>query len=104
PDAPPGDGRTDLRDLLWCSIDNDDSLDLDQLTVAEPLGNGRTRVSIAIADVAAYVPRGSAIDDHAHANTTSIYTPPANLPMLPDRRSTDSTALVQDEDRAAVVV
>ena len=104
PEHPPEDGRADLRELLWSSIDNDDSLDLDQLTVAEPLGGGLTRISIAVADVSAYVPRGSAIDDHALANTTSIYTPPANFPMLPDRLSTDLTSLVQDQDRAAVVV
>src|SRR5436189_244691 len=73
--APDGKDVRDLRQLLWCSIDNDDSRDLDQLTVAaeEP---GGTRIRIAVADVSASVPSGSAIDDHASANTTSVYTPP----------------------------
>src|SRR6187402_768122 len=64
----------DLRALLWCSIDNDDSRDLDQLTVAEPLAGGSTRILVAIADVDALVERGTPIDEHARNNTTSVYT------------------------------
>jgi exoribonuclease-2 len=99
-----GSGARDLRGLLWCSIDNDDSRDLDQLTVAEPLAGGHGRVRVAVADVSALVEPGSALDAHAVANTTSIYTPPQNFPMLPDRLSTDLTSLVQDDDRLAMVV
>ena len=69
----------DLRDLLWCSIDNDDSRDLDQLTVAERRPDGDTRVRVAIADVDRLAPRDSAIDYHARTNTTSVYTPRESL-------------------------
>lgn len=102
--GPYGTDVRDLRSLPWCSIDNDDSRDLDQLTVAEALAGGRTRVLVAVADVSAAVAPGSALEKHAAANTTSIYTPPQNFPMLPDRLSTDLTSLVQAEDRLAVVV
>lgn len=98
-----GDGARDLRDLLWASIDNDDSRDLDQLTVAEPLAGGRVRVLVAIADVDALVERDSAIDGHASRNTTSVYTPAAIFPMLPEALSTGLTSLNPDQDRAAVV-
>ena len=94
----------DLRDRLWCSIDNDDSRDLDQLTVAEPLGNGAVRILVAIADVDATVAQGSAIDGHARHNTTSVYTPAEIFPMLPERLSTDLTSLGEGEDRAALAV
>jgi len=99
----PGEVR-DLTGLPWCSIDNDDSRDLDQLTVAEALEDGSTRIMVSVADVSAMVGRGSALDDHAHANTTSVYTPPQNFPMLPERLSTDLTSLNADQDRLAVVV
>ena len=62
----------DLRGLLWCSIDNDDSRDLDQLSVAEPLANGRVKIMVAIADVDAAVAKHSAVDRHAERNTTSV--------------------------------
>jgi exoribonuclease-2 len=94
----------DLRDLAWCSIDNDDSRDLDQLTVAAPLPGGGVKVMVAVADVSILVAPGAAVDAHAGANTTSIYTPPQNFPMLPERLSTDLTSLGQGEDRLAVVV
>jgi VacB/RNase II family 3'-5' exoribonuclease len=94
----------DLRALLWCSIDNDDSRDLDQLSVAEPLANGDVRVLVAIADVDAAVPNGSPVDRHAAGNTTSIYTPAAIFPMLPERLSTDLTSLADQQDRLSVVV
>ena len=94
----------DLRDLAWCSIDNDDSRDLDQLSVGERRSDGVVLLRIAIADVDALVPRGSAIDRHAGVNTTSVYTAAKIYPMLPERLSTDLTSLGQDEDRLAVVV
>src|SRR3954463_16718321 len=85
--------RRDLRARLWCSIDNDDSRDLDQLSVAEPLEGGLVKILVAIADVSALVPPGSAIDDHAAVNTTSVYTAARIFPMLPERLSTDLTSL-----------
>src|SRR5207248_3104771 len=84
-------------------IDNDDSRDLDQLTVAEPLAGENVRILIAVADVSATVSQGSAVDDHAQANTTSIYTPPKIFPMLPLRLSTDLTSLGEGEERLALV-
>jgi exoribonuclease-2 len=101
---PPADAERDLRDRLWCSIDNDDSRDLDQLTVAEALPGGRAKILVAIADVDALVRKASALDGHAACNTTSIYTPAAIFPMLPERLSTGLTSLNEDEDRVAIVV
>src|SRR5262245_17381775 len=94
----------DLRDRLWVSIDNDDSLDLDQLSVAEPLRDGAVKILVAIADVDALVAKGSAVDAHAEANTTSVYTAAQTFPMLPEKLSTDLTSLREGVDRAAVVV
>jgi exoribonuclease-2 len=94
----------DLRDLLWCSIDNDDSRDLDQLTVAEDLGGGNVRAMIAVADVDAVVKKGSAIDDHARQNTTSVYTAARIFPMLPEKLSTNLTSLNEHEERIALVM
>jgi exoribonuclease-2 len=103
---PPPSQAPDVRDLgnlSWCSIDNDDSRDLDQLTVAESLPGGAARILIAIADVSAAVLPASALDQYAGTNTTSVYTPPRNFPMLPDRLSTDLTSLVEAEDRLTIV-
>ena len=94
----------DLRDLLWASIDNDDSLDLDQLTFAEVLPGGTVKILVAVADVDALVRNGSAIDDHARHNTTSVYTAATIFPMLPDKLSTNLTSLNFKEDRLAVVI
>ncbi|MEP7117898.1 MAG: RNB domain-containing ribonuclease [Acidobacteriota bacterium] len=102
--ATSGDGLRDERNRLWCSIDNDDSRDLDQLSVAEERPGGVVRVLVAIADVDALAPKGSAIDVHAAVNTTSVYTPGAVFPMLPERFSTDLTSLGQDDDRLAIVI
>jgi len=98
--APP----RDLRQLLWCSIDNNDSLDLDQLTLAEALPQGQIKLLIAVADVDALVRTGSAIDAHARQNTTSVYTAAEIFPMLPQRLSTDLTSLNFDQDRPAIVI
>ena len=99
-----GPALRDLRALPWFSIDNDDSRDLDQLSVAEPAGAGATRVRVAIADVDALVSRGSPIDGHAAHNTTSVYTAAEIFPMLPTQLSTDLTSLNEDAERLAVVV
>ena len=96
--------RIDLGHLLWVSIDNDDSLDLDQLTVAEILSDKQVKVLVAIADVAALVRKNSAIDAHAHHNTTSVYTAGRIFPMLPEKLSTDLTSLNYHEDRPAMVI
>ena len=101
--APVAAGVRDLRDRLWASIDNDDSRDLDQLTVAEALEGGRTRILVAVADVDALVGKDSALDAHAACNTTSVYTPAVIFPMLPMGLSTNLTSLNEDEDRVAVV-
>jgi VacB/RNase II family 3'-5' exoribonuclease len=102
--AAPPDGRRDRRNLPWCSIDNDDSRDLDQLSVAEPLPGGETRVLVAIADVDVLIKRDTPVDQHAAHNTTSIYTGAQIFPMLPERLSTDLTSLNENEDRAAIVI
>jgi exoribonuclease-2 len=93
----------DLTHLLWCSIDNDDSLDLDQLTVCEPLPSGAIRLWVAIADVDALVKKDTPIDAHALLNTTSVYTSARIFPMLPERLCTDLTSLNPAQDRLALV-
>jgi exoribonuclease-2 len=99
-----GPSIRDLRDLLWCSIDNDDSRDLDQLSVTAPRPDGTVKVLVAVADVDALVKVGSAIDEHARANTTSVYTAAEIFPMLPEQLSTDLTSLGQDQSRLAIII
>ena len=94
----------DLRGLLWASIDNDDSRDLDQLSVAGPVESGAVKILVAIADVDASVPTGCAIDGHARTNTTSVYTAAEIFPMLPEKLSTDLTSLGEGQERLAIVV
>src|SRR4030066_1346232 len=98
------EGTRDMRNLPWASIDNDDSRDLDQLTVADTLPGGAVKILVAIADVDAIVRQGKAIDDHARQNTTSVYTAAGIFPMLPEKLSTDLTSLGYGEDRPAIVI
>lgn len=97
-------GIRDLRHLPWASIDNDDSRDLDQLTLAEAMPGGNIQIRVAIADVDAFIKDGSAIDEHARHNTTSVYTAAEIFPMLPEGISTDLTSLNVNEDRLSIVV
>ena len=94
----------DLRNLPWCSIDNADSLDLDQLTVAEAMAKDSVKILVAISDVDAIVRKDSAIDDHAQQNTTSVYTAAEIFPMLPEKLSTNYTSLNNGTDRLAIVI
>ena len=102
--ATDGPSVRDLRQLLWASIDNDTSRDLDQLTVSAPMAGDAVKILVAVADVDALVKRHSAIDDHAQANTTSVYTAGGMFPMLPERLSTDLTSLGENQDRLAIVI
>ncbi|MHB8807040.1 MAG: RNB domain-containing ribonuclease, partial [Anaerolineaceae bacterium] len=92
----------DLRGLLWASIDNDDSLDLDQITVAEEMPGDKVKILVAVADVDSLVRNGSAINEHARHNTTSVYTAAMLFPMLPEKLSTNFTSLNFNEDRLSV--
>ena len=102
--AASGAAIRDLRRSALGSIDNDDSRDLDQLSVAEPLADGAVKILVAIADVDALVKKGSAIDGHARTNTTSVYTAAEIFPMLPEKLSTDLTSLAEGEERLAIVI
>ena len=104
PASPNSDSLPDLRSLLWCSIDNDDSTDLDQLSVAEDLGSGVVKILVAVADVDALVSKATPIDVHAAQNTTSVYVAGHMYPMLPERLSTDLTSLGPDCDRVSLVI
>jgi len=99
-----GPSIRDLRGLLWASIDNDDSRDLDQLSVADPQAGGAVKILVAVADVDATVKKGSATDGHAWTNTTSVYTAAEVFPMLPEKLSTDLTSLAEGQERLAIVM
>jgi exoribonuclease R len=99
-----GPAARDLRSLLWSSIDNDSSRDLDQVEYVEKLPEGATRLLVGIADVDASVPKGSATDGQAAAETTSVYTGVTTFPMLPGELSTDLTSLLDAQDRVALVI
>src|SRR5436309_684531 len=101
--AAEGDVR-DLRNLLWSSIDNDTSRDLDQVEVAERLPDGGVRIMIGIADVDAFVPKLTPIDQHAARETTTVYAGVRNFPMLPEELSTGDTSLLENQDRVAVII
>jgi exoribonuclease-2 len=102
--APLSTDIRDLRSLLWSSIDNTESKDLDQVEVAEQLTDGAIRIRLGIADVDALVPKGSALDKHAYTNATSVYTGVAVYPMLPVELSTDLTSLSEGQARVALVI
>ncbi len=104
PATPAADGLVDLRNLLWSSIDNDTSKDLDQIEWAEQLPDGRIRVLVGVADVDARVKKGTVIDTHAQFETTSVYTGVTIFPMLPTELSEGITSLNENQDRVAVVV
>ncbi len=104
PQLAPSDKVRDLRGLLWSSIDNDTSRDLDQIEVAERLPNGDVKVMVGIADVDAFVARDSPIDQHAARETTTVYTGVCNFSMLPEDLSTSASSLLENVDRPAVVI
>ena len=104
PAAPAVPGAQDLRSLLWSSIDNDTSKDLDQIEWAEQLPDGRIRVLVGVADVDARVSLGTIIDGHAKSETTSVYTGVKVFPMLPSELSEGITSLNENEDRVALVI
>ncbi|MFI0435419.1 MAG: RNB domain-containing ribonuclease [Parachlamydiaceae bacterium] len=99
----PSDAK-DMRHLLWFSLDNDDSRDLDQITYAEMTTSSSYKIYVAIADVDSLVKKDSPIDLYAQQNTTSIYTPTKIFPMLPEKLSTNLTSLNENEDRLAIIV
>ena len=104
PAAEAGKDVRDLRNLLWSSIDNDTSRDLDQIEVAERLSNGDVKVLIGIADVDAFVHKQTPIDQHAARETTTVYAGVRNFPMLPEELSTGKTSLLENQDRLSVVI
>jgi exoribonuclease-2 len=97
-------GVRDLTDLLWSSIDNDTSRDLDQIEVAQRLPDGQVKVLVGIADVDAFVPKQSPIDEHAARETTTVYAGIRNFPMLPEELSTGQTSLLENQNRLSVVI
>src|ERR1700674_2225419 len=104
PRVEPTPNIRDLRNLLWSSIDNDTSRDLDQAEVAERLPDGETKVLVAIADVDTFVSKSSAIDAHAAKQTTTVYTGVRDFPMLPEQLSTDTSSLLETEDKLSIVI
>jgi len=104
PENPPSPDVRDMRNLLWSSIDNDTSRDLDQIEVAERVSNGDIRIMVGIADIDAFVAKLTPIDQHAAHETTTVYTGICNFPMLPEQLSTGATSLLEDQNRLAVVI
>jgi exoribonuclease-2 len=104
PQVAPGTNIRDLRNLPWSSIDNDTSRDLDQIEVAERLPNGETKILVGLADVDTFVPKSSAIDDHAGKETTTVYTGVKNFSMLPEQLSTDTSSLLEAGDKLSIVI
>jgi VacB/RNase II family 3'-5' exoribonuclease len=104
PEVAAGGDVRDLRGLLWSSIDNDTSRDLDQIEVAERLSDGGVKIMIGIADVDAFAPKQTPIDQHAARETTTVYAGVRNFPMLPEELSTGQTSLLEDQDRLSVVI
>src|SRR5271167_2160796 len=104
PQVAPGADIRDLRNLLWSSIDNDTSRDLDQIEVAERLPNGDIKVLVGIADVDAFAQKHSPIDEHAAKETTTVYTGIRNFPMLPEELSTGATSLLENADKLSIVI
>ena len=101
--SPLPQGIVDLRYLLWSSVDNVESRDLDQIEVAERLENGQVRLLVGIADVSTFVTEGSALEGHARTNTTTVYGGVEIFPMLPEVLSCGMTSLLENEDRLALV-
>ena len=104
PQIATGNDIRDLRNLLWSSIDNDTSRDLDQVEVTESLPNGSTKIMVGIADVDAYLAKASPIDVHAASETTTVYAGVRNFPMLPEQLSTGQTSLLENQDRLSLVI
>jgi exoribonuclease-2 len=104
PQVAPSANIRDLRNLLWSSIDNDTSRDLDQAEVAERLPAGETKVLVGIADVDTFVRKNSAIDEHAAKETTTVYAGVRNFPMLPEQLSTGTSSLLETEDKLSIVI
>ncbi len=104
PQIAPSSEIRDLRNLLWSSIDNDTSRDLDQIEVAERVSNGDVRVLVGIADVDAFVSKATPIDQHASRETTTVYTGIKNFPMIPEELSTGATSLLENQDRLSLVI
>ncbi len=104
PQSSPSADVRDMRALLWSSIDNDTSRDLDQIEYAERGSNGDVKIMVGIADVDAFVPKLTPIDQHAARETTTVYTGIRNFPMLPEELSTGATSLLENQDRMGVVI
>ena len=100
----PGPGVREMRPVLWSSIDNDTSRDLDQIEYVERLADGSTRLLVGVAEVDCCAPKGSATDRQAGGQATSVYTGAATFPMLPEELSTDLTSLIEEQDRLSIVI